>query len=479
MKTRIKFYDIAKLLATIFVISCICSCQKILDAPVPANEILVKNSFNDSTSATGAVAGIYSKMCSNSFFEWGGITKYASEGADETNNVSPMTDFQANTLTSLNFDMPHIWSNPYATMLAINTAIEGLSATTALNANLKKRLLGECYFDRAFINFYLVNFWGDAAALTTTSILTVNAVAPSTPTATMYAQIISDLKLAQSMMTNVYPSSGPIRPNAMAATALLARVYLYTKQYSDAVTQANSVTNSGLYALPALNSVFLVASTEAIWSLKPSPSPSPTLGVPPDGNLFVPLTAVSFPSFVASDQLLAAFEPGDQRKANWIKTSNVFVVTDTSFNILSFTYPYKYKSTLLTGKGTENYVVLRLAEQYLIRAEAETDLGDVADAVTDLNVIRSRAGLPGLSSALSQTACMAAVQQEWRVEFFAEWGHRWLDLKRWPATDGSSATLADQVLPAIKPKWKPFQKLYPLPKAELQFDPFLKQNLGY
>ena len=127
----------------------------------------------------------------------------------------------------------------------------------------------------------------------------------------------------------------------------------------------------------------------------------------------------------------------------------------------------------------ENYVVLRLAEQYLVRAEAYCKLGDVADAITDLNTVRSRAGLGPLTSSIGTDSCMTLVQHERRIELFAEWGHRWYDLKRWPSTNGSAATLADQVLPATKPLWKPTQKLYPLPLQELQYDRQLVQNPGY
>lgn len=482
MKTKFISDNITRVLASLYLIFSISSCQKVLDVPTPANEILVKQSFNDSVSATGAVTGIYSKILSHSQFEWGGITLHTSRGADELKSTQNADDFELNTLSAGTTLISYAWSQPYSTLLVINTSIEGLTASAALNSNVKRRLLGECYFDRAFINFYLVNLWGDAAALTTTSNMVINTAAPSTPTAAMYAQIISDLKQAQTMMTNTYPSSGAIRPNAMAATALLARVYLYNKQYSDAIAQSAAVINSGLYSLPAPASAFLSASSETILSLQPNPLPSPTFGVTADGQNFLPLFGFLPPNYALTSQLSSAFESGDQRKAQWTKTVTLFRAPSPGAppQLITYTYPTKYKANPFNGRaGTENYVLLRLAEQYLIRAEAEMNMGDITDAVTDLNVIRSRAGLTGLPSSLSQAACQAAVEQECRIEFFAEWGHRWLDLKRWPATDGSSTTRADQVLSAIKPAWQSIQKLYPLPQLQLQYDHFLKQNPGY
>ena len=75
-------------------------------------------------------------------------------------------------------------------------------------------------------------------------------------------------------------------------------------------------------------------------------------------------------------------------------------------------------------------MVFRLAEQYLIRAESEAELGQDSAAVTDLNAIRQRAGLFAYSGSIAQDSLISAIIRERRVELFVEWGHRWLDLKR-------------------------------------------------
>jgi hypothetical protein len=115
--------------------------------------------------------------------------------------------------------------------------------------------------------------------------------------------------------------------------------------------------------------------------------------------------------------------------------------------------------------------VLRLAELFLIRAEANAQLNNVSNAVDDLNVLRTRAGLDLLPNSLSQQDCLNAVYQERRVELFAEWGHRWFDLKR--------TGQADAVLGTMKPAWKSSAVLYPIPFGEIQLNPLLTQNAGY
>jgi starch-binding outer membrane protein, SusD/RagB family len=164
--------------------------------------------------------------------------------------------------------------------------------------------------------------------------------------------------------------------------------------------------------------------------------------------------------------LLAAFEPNDLRRANWVDS--------TDLSGIHYYYPCKYKVKVGSGyPSPENYTLLRLAEQYLIRAEAEADMGQPAAAISDLNIIRSRAGLPNLSG-LTGSLLQVAIEQEWRIEFFAEWGHRWLDLKRWG--------IAIQTLDTIPYKMGNIdstQLLYPIPMSEIQTDPNLSQNPGY
>src|SRR5690606_34963325 len=82
--------------------------------------------------------------------------------------------------------------------------------------------------------------------------------------------IISDLQQAKDLMADNYQTSNRVRPNKSAANALLARVFLYTKDWGKAESAATEVlTNSQYELLDDLNSVFLANSREAIWQLQP------------------------------------------------------------------------------------------------------------------------------------------------------------------------------------------------------------------
>ncbi|MNL53547.1 SusD family protein [compost metagenome] len=112
-----------------------------------------------------------------------------------------------------------------------------------------------------------------------------------------------------------------------------------------------------------------------------------------------------------------------------------------------------------------------MAEQYLIRAEARAEQGDLIGAKEDLDKIRTTAGLTG-TTALSKQDILDAILKERRVEFFTEQGHRFFDLKR--------ANALDAALAPVKAGWNPTDQLLPLPESELTLNPNLNpQNPGY
>ncbi|MBS1659545.1 MAG: RagB/SusD family nutrient uptake outer membrane protein [Bacteroidetes bacterium] len=442
------------------------ACNKVLDVPAPPGQIGVAAAFGDSTTAVAAVTGVYVQMAGHGQFEWSGISYNTARSADEVINRLGTDSFAENSLLYTNTGVRLMWQQGFTSLLQINTNISGLKASTGLSIALQHQLLGEMFFCRAFVNFYLVNLWGDAVPLVTSPNAAVNAFAKSENHEQLYTQIIADLLEAQHDLSISYPSAGRARPNVMAVDALLARVYLYQQRYNEAISLAGTVIGSNLYSpLPPLSGVFLATSREAIWQLLPPNFNGPD----PVGEAYI----YHYSPSGVTPELLAAFEPGDLRRQTWIGTNTSY--SDT------FKIPYKYKNGFFTNDSLpiEYYVVLRLAEQFLIRAEANARLGQTSASVADLNIIRIRAGLPALADTLTQAQCIAAVQQERRVELFSEWGHRWLDLKRWPGVTNPSLTRADEVLGAYKSGWQPTDRYYPVPQYELQVNPNLVQNPGY
>jgi hypothetical protein len=338
----------------------------------------------------------------------------------------------------------------------------GVERSGGVTYPVKQQLRGEALFIRAFCHFYLVNLYGDVPWVATTEYKD-NMRISRTPKDTVYRKIIEDLQAAQRLLgSEDYITGERVRPNKGAVIALLARVYLYREDWVNAETQASLLINNPAYSLnDTLNHVFLQNNPEAIWQLMPN---TPAINTW-EGNNFI-LTAAPTTgeanAATLSPQLLHAFENGDQRRSNWVDS----VVVDTAV----YYFPNKYK--VKTGNNlTEYSMVLRLAEQYLVRAEARVHRGNYAGARADINLIRKRAGLPPITFN-TQATLLAAIERERRVELFTEWGHRWLDLKR--------TNRATAVLGRLKaPEWEITAVLYPIPQNEIAKDANLVQNPGY
>lgn len=462
------------------------SCKKLVEVAPPITQVTGTNVYNTDATAIAVLTGIYSSMSQGSIYTGNSsLSLYAGLSADELSlyagvpSSSVLTYYYKNSLyvNSTSAAGTEFWTPNYTFIFLCNSAIAGLTAANGLTPSVQQQLLGESYFMRAFYYFYLVNLYGDVAMPTTTNYV-VNETLPRTPQAAVWQQIIADLKQAQNLLSTNYldgtllnTTTERVRPTKWAASALLARSYLYTGDFHNAELQADAVINNvSLYSLDTLNGVFLKNSTEAIWQLQPvnqgwNTADAQVFIIPPTG-----LDGVNY-QVSLSNSLMAAFEMGDSRKANWIDS--------VTTNGVTYYYPYKYKSAIYGNPVTEYLMLLRLGEQYLIRAEAEVQLSDLTDGADDLNVIRSRANLSPISGTIAagKSSLLGAIYHERQVELFTELGHRWLDLKR--------TNTVDAVMDAVTPlkangsAWQSYQQLYPLPLADILQDKQLVQNLGY
>ena len=453
------------------------NCKKLITIPPPVGSITTSQVFSSDNQAQSAMTGIYYNMINNQNFSRYGMSIFGGMSADEllifNKTQTPYVQFQENDLTSSNAIVSgNFWANPFSALYGANSVIEGLSTSAGVHDSVKNELIGEAEFVRAFSNFYLVYLFGDIPLITTINWHKTNLLS-RTSVSEISQTIISDLKDAQSRLPSDYSVglSQRIIPNKWAATALLARAYLYQQQWDSAQIEASLIINhSGLYRLTTgLDSVFLINSNEAIWQLQQDNVGGSTYNATPEGGQLIPVALNShYPPFVyITNSLLTAFEPGDQRRIEWVDS--------TKYTGSQYYFPYKYKmgkgSASAGGAYTEYYMVLRLAEQYLIRAEAETKLGDLSDAAADLNIIRNRAGLPNTTANI-QADMLTAIAHERQVELFCEWGQRWLDLKR---TGQATTILSLNKGFTVNSN----ALLFPIPISELIVDPNLTQNEGY
>ncbi|PWV47102.1 RagB/SusD family nutrient uptake outer membrane protein [Chitinophaga sp. S165] len=458
---------------------CLLSCEKFVDVGSPVTSTNAGNVYNSEDNAPEVLTGVYIRMSQPELSNGGltGVSYYGGLSADEFTmyDMIPLiaNTYYRNELASVDAGGGEFWNSIYPHVFALNASVEGLTAATDIREALRNRLLGEARFTRAFCYFYLTNLYGEVPLLLNSDYKR-NAVEPKSSVGLVYKQIETDLLAAQQLLTDAYveadgmtskESTARVRPNRAAATALLARTYLYMKEYSKAEAEASKVLGQTTsYKLEPLAGVFVNTSKEAIWQLQPVNAGWNT----EDARLFVlPATGPgNLNPVYLSDTLLNSFSVGDNRQIDWIGSLSV--------SGKEYKYPAKYKNATLGSPVTEYNTVLRLAEQYLIRAEARAQNGNDEGAMDDLNAIRTRAGLPELDY-VDKPTTLLAISKERQLELFTEWGHRWLDLKR--------TETAEALMKVITPKkggtWKSTAQLYPIPSKDLAANPNLKQNLGY
>jgi hypothetical protein len=442
----------------------ISSCKKdFLEVDPPINRLVSESVFENDDSATSAVAGIYSTMMQIQAFLSSNSAWFAGLCSDELNvpsNSASQLPYLRNEIPVDNADMASMWTQAYQYIYYANSAIEGIGQSKKMSTKVSNQLMGEVKFTRALTYFYLVNLYGGVPKITSTD-YKVNTILARASESEIYAQIIQDLRDAKELLPAAYTTTERVRPNKYTATALLARACLHTKDWSGAESMATEIISSGVYSLSTLPNTFLKSSNETIWQIMPVATGFNTFVA----SRFLPANATTAPNYTLTPDMAASFESNDQRRSNWVGTVTAAGIT--------YSYANKYKIRAGNVPLNEYYIVFRLAEQYLIRAEARAHLQqDQSLAVADINTVRSRASLPGLSTTLTQIQSLLAIEKERRSELFAEWGLRWLDLKR--------TGRVDAVMSVVKPStWKSTAALWPIPVTQISINPKLVQNPGY
>lgn len=442
----------------------ITGCTKLLELELPKNQLTTEAVFSDSTTAVSALLYVYNELgginnsVASAFNE---ISLYTDDYAYTITNVTGQEFFTSN-LTAENITAQNFWTRLYSLIYSCNTILEETERSVHLSASLKTMLQGEAKFLRSLSYLNLVVFYENVPLILQTNVHT-NMVAGQAEPNKIYEQIVLDLKDAEVLLKDEYPTNGKLRVNRLAVKALLARVYLYLNDWENAESKSSEVIDSDLYSLPPVDRVFVAGNSESILQLF-------------NQNNFlqwmttaIPASSTTVPTFTITESLRNAFEDADARSTSWFGVNQV---TDTQGNITLYHYPYKYKNRSNNAQNPEYLVVLRLAETILIRSEARVRLGDMDGALEDINKIRSRAGLLPLTTTGTEDEFIRTIVHERQRELFGEWGHRFQDLKR----NG----LLDQVMGTEKDTWLPQTgHRFPIPLREITYNPNLEQNNGY
>ncbi|KAB7731108.1 RagB/SusD family nutrient uptake outer membrane protein [Rudanella paleaurantiibacter] len=428
----------------------------------------------------------------------------ANQIGDQSRNFIIMGDIPSDDMNLLlnNADRIQIWSFQtiptngvvsqswqilYQGVNRANTAIERIPGIQ-MDENLKKRLIGEAKFMRAFYYFYLVRWWGGVPLmLTETKSLADGRDVKRATADEVYAQIIKDLTDAETALPDRFTGADLGRATAGSAKGMLAKVYLQRKDFTNARAKSKEVIDNaakygyGLFdryadafAISNKNGRESVFEIQFVGQGTGQGSGMVTYFAPENS----PVTGRGFGSFFPTTEFYNSFDPTDKRRELFINS----YVDGGGRTVNTFQHFNKYQdpSARAFGDANNNFPIIRYADVLLMFAEAENELnGPTALALNAANPIRRRAFGFGLNAtspvdftaALGKEGFRQRIYDERRWEFNAE-GQRWFDLVR-------TGRLVSVLKAKGKENVQEKHNLFPIPQREIDLNPNLTQNPNY
>lgn len=473
------------------------SCQKSFLELTPQTSVTGVNFFLTEDDFTKAVTGTYRPLQAlyNDAYVMGEMrsdnTYYLFNTSNRGGQIVEKENINTFTDVATNGYIYNKYINNYSGIAKANAVLQRIDAA-AISATAKSNLKGQAEFLRAFYYFDLVQYFG-GVPLHLKEVSTVAETAlPRSSAADVYKQILADATDAAALLPKTQSIKGQATQGA--ANMLLGYVYMTLKQYPDAEKVLKDVTTLGYSLLPDYASVFDPTNKNNAESIFEVQYLQGTQGVQSNfAYQFAPgvtdtknITGQTGNSQnigdwnIPTSDLIAAYEPGDKRKAASIATGyvNPAGVTVAQPFVIKYLHPHaQFNNT------NDNWPVYRYADVLLLLAECLNEQNKSAEAIPYLNQVRARAGLAA-STASSQADLRAAIAKERRVELAFE-NHRWLDLVR--------SGQAIPVLTAYGAKQKAIRPyltgnvytvtqdklIFAIPQNELLINKLLTQNPGY
>jgi hypothetical protein len=437
----------------LFVIILVSGCKKVLDTE---SELYIDQSESiiDKRSAQAALVGAYNALSQNNYQgnTYRYITNLLSDNIKWVGNTPTNREFDVYSVFATNTRVQELWSAIYKTVNIANNIIDKvpLINDVTLDQAERNKERGEAFFLRALSYFDLVRLWGNVPIVSGATQTPEDAKDIGNSTSSQIYQFIGrDLDSAETLLPALVNRN---RANQYTAKALKARLYLYQKNWSKAEEFATQVINdSADFKLVKTYSQFYAAknATESIFEIDYTINNKNSYA----GNWFQNPTTGGKKEFLPTDDFVAlAKDPsiGGSRSA-LVFTAGGITYGNMNFHIAT---------------GEDQSYVLRLAEIYLIRAEARAEQNKLNDGLNDLNVIRNRANVPSIASIDTRDELIDKIFLERRLELAYE-SQRWFDLIR--------REKAQQVLGITDVN----KLLLPIPRQEILINGNLKQNPGY
>ena len=460
----------------------------------PLDRLSLDTYYTKESDAINAINATYSPFAGGDDF-WGKALWMIGDGASDNSmpggtdpDFIPIDNF---TVDADNPRLADTWRGHYNVIGRANVVLEKVPGIP-MNETLKTRVLGEARFLRALAYFNLVRIFGDVPLLTGVTTSVAQLKVPRSPVADVYALIKEDLAFAtagETLPVRYEKAEDKGRATRGAAKALLAKVHLTRREFPEAAARAAEVMAMPYDLVKEYGTLFTVAGENSVESVFEIQHLSCNLGMGGRGQaFFAPFGSGLTGSWdgwgtnIPTTDFVNAYEPGDLRKGVTI------FLPDSVYrypNLKGGVYKHEASRSVngynirkyVIGPGADvcamdspmNDYVIRFADVLLMFAEAANETGNPAAAEEALNRVRKRAGLPA-KTGLSPAEFRDAVLHERRMELGME-SERWFDLVRTgraiPVMTAHGKTLTENHL------------IFPIPRAEIDLNPLLTQNIGY
>jgi hypothetical protein len=428
------------------------SCKKYLQTQ-PEQYVSDQATIYDQASSLTALRGAYRALANNNYYGESFVELGFFAGGDwinQTTGGGANIDIQNFRPDDAYFE--NVWSAIYATINDANNVIAKVPAVQdpALTQQHKNQIIGEALFIRALCYFDLARSWGGVPLVLTptTSPAGANATIGRSTLAQTWTQVANDLDSAYSLLPNTV---NRIDASQNTVIALRARLHLYRQEWAQAESDATQLiaNNTAYHLIAPFNSWFAQQNAESIFQLQFSVQNPSTIY----SQMEIPANSGSYRYAPNQNLVNLLTNP-------LIGGGRVALIDSQSQSGSKIYYGQLYT------RNTDPSYVLRISEQYLIRAEARAQQGtDLTGALADLNAVRTRAGVPADTVDNTSAGLLLAIENERRVEFALE-PFRWFDLAR----TGRAMTVLNV---------SPQKLLFPIPSTELALNSNLKPNPGY
>lgn len=438
-------------------------CNDVLEVE-PTTAIEAEGAVVDFTTLNRSALGAYSIMQSTNYYGLRYLI-YQDVYADNMGHAGTFTtdrEVSSRRINASNLQLASTWATMYSAINRANIVLRDADRLTNITGEERDRIKGEMLFIRGLVHFDLVKVFGAVPVVTTpTTVIAEIQSIGRTPVAEVYNAVISDLQQAETLLSNA-GGTNPRRATAEAAAALQARVHLQNGNNAQAFAKANQVIEAGESSLLENFSDLFTneGNAESIFELDFTLNDANGLGTASDPTSAGQKFYLRGPAFNA---LSASAENGDERFEATTRLQN------NRMRLL------KYEDI---ANNADNVMIIRLAEMYLIRAEAavrqtanggDNALPALPQVIADINAIRTRAGLPP-RLVMTNAQALAEILEQRRLEFIGE-GMRFMDLKRYNQTCERLNFCPDT--------GEDFRNLWPIPLQQLEVNPNLTQNPGY